>query len=152
MSEKMMPEEVKEAADKLGGEWIKASEFTGNGLVLQIAKSMEKVSSKYGALETDYLVKNEILEKGQTFRYSFNTSEGAERKIDSKSTPLFIGFKQVEELGVGDWVKVIRTGEREETRFTVEKVDAPLDAKPVSLRNKPDYPENSDEMAENIPF
>lgn len=121
----IFPEDVQEAADKIGGNWIKAAEFEGDGLVLQLIKPLEKVKStnpKYGAEEKDFLVKNEILEVGETFRYTFKTTEGTERQIDSKSTPMFIGFKQVEELGVGDWIKIVRTGKTDQTRFTVEKV------------------------------
>lgn len=123
-----IPKDVQEAADKAGGNWIKASEFEGKGLVLQVSKPMEKVKSnnpKYGAQEKDYLVKTEILEVGETFHYTFMTPEGNERQIDSASGPMFIGFKQCEELGVGDWVQITREGERSDTRFTVEKVDAP---------------------------
>lgn len=155
MSENMMPEDVKEASNKLVSNWLKGSDFEGVGLVLQIAKPMEKISSQYGAEEDDYLVENNILEKGQSFRYTFMDENGKERKIDSCSTPFFIGFKQVEELGVGDWVKVTRTGKTDKTRYSVEKVDheavAP-EVKQVSQRKKPDYPANADEMADGIPF
>jgi hypothetical protein len=123
-----IPQDVKDASDKLTSNWLKGSSFEGEGLVLQVAKPMEKVPSKYGAEEDDYLVENNILEKGQSFRYTFNDAEGRERKIDSCSTPFFIGFKQVEELGVGDWVKIVRTGKTDKTRYTVTKVDAPANA------------------------
>lgn len=120
-----MPKDVQEASNKLTSNWLKGSSFEGEGMVLQVAKPMEKISSQYGAEEDDYLVENNILEKGQSFRYVFNDMEGKERKIDSCSTPFFIGFKQVEELGVGDWVKIVRTGKTDKTRYTVTKVDAP---------------------------
>lgn len=128
MKESIFPDEVKEAADKMGGQWIKAEEFEASP-VLQVTKAMEKVKSrnpKYGADEKNYLVKQEILDIGETFHYTFKTSEGIERYIDSTSPALFIGFKQVEELGVGDWVKITRTGKTDQTRYAVEKVEQPL--------------------------
>jgi hypothetical protein len=122
------PEDVKEAANKIGNDWLKGEEFDGEGLVLQVVKPLEKVKSnnpKYGAQETDFLVKNDLLEVGETFRFTFMTPDGTERKFDTKSSPFFIGFKQCEELGVGDWVKITRTGKTTETRYEVVKVDAP---------------------------
>lgn len=142
----IFPDDVKEAADKIGGDWIKAGEFEGNGLVLKIAKPMEKVRAtnpKYGAQEADYLVKNELLEVGETFRFTFETADGSERKIDTKSTPFFIAFKQCadKEVGVGDWVLIQRTGKTDETRYTVEKVDEPtLTAKVPEAVKKGDIP------------
>lgn len=138
-----MPDDVKEASDKIGGDWIKASEFEG-GLVLQVAKPMEKVRAgnpKYGAQEADWLVKNEILEVGETFRFTFNSTEGLERKIDTKSTPFFIAFKNCEELGIDDWIQITRTGKTDETRYTVEKVDQPV----LSAKKSTAYPENTEE-------
>src|SRR5665213_2410504 len=114
------PDDVKEAADKIGGDWLKGSDFDG-GLVLQVSKPMEKIKSNnpmYGAQEDDFLVKQDILEEGETLRYTFTTPEGAEKKFDSKSAPFFLGFKQCEELGVGDWVNITRTGKTDKTRYT----------------------------------
>ncbi len=119
------PDEVKEAADKIGGEFIKAEEFKA-GLTLQLVKPLEKIVSRYGATEADFLAKNEILEVGQSFRYTFKTTDGEERKLDSKSAPFFLAFKQCEELGVGDWVHIERTGKtKDDTRYTVVKTDEP---------------------------
>lgn len=132
----VFPEDVREAAEKIGGDWIKGSEFEGEGLVLQVAKPMEKITSTnalYGATEDDFLVENNILTVGQSLRFTFTTPEGKERKIDTKSSPFFIGFKQCEDLGVGDWVRITRTGKTDKTRYTVEKVSAPVVApKPVA--------------------
>lgn len=123
----IFPDDVKEAADKMGGEFIKAAEFE-DGLILQVSKPMEKILSrnpKYGATKENYLVKQEILDVGETFHYEFQTPEGDKRSHDSTSSPLFIGMKQCEELGVGDWVKITRTGKTDQTRFAVVKVEAP---------------------------
>lgn len=121
-----MPDDVKEASSKVGGDWLKGQDFDGAGLVLKVAKPMEKIKSQYGAEEKDWLVTSEILAVGESFRYTFEDAEGKERKIDSSSTPFFIGFKQCEELGVGDWVSIVRSGKTDKTRYTVEKVDAPV--------------------------
>jgi hypothetical protein len=125
----IFPQDIKDASDKIGSDWIKGSEYDGDGLVLQFAKPIEKITPtnpKYGAEETDFLVKNEILEVGQTLRYVFTTADGTERKFDSASTPFFIGIKQCEDLGVGDWVHIVRTGKTDKTRYTATKVDKPL--------------------------
>lgn len=153
----IFPPDTREAVDKLSGDFIKAEEFEGEGLIIQFAKPLEKVVSKnpkYGADEKDFLLKNHILQLGQTFRYTFNTPDGRERKIDSKSSPLFLGFKMVEELGVGDWVHVKRTGKVSNTRYFIEKVEAPTNVTPVSQRNddKPiDYP-TEDINPDDVPF
>lgn len=144
----IFPDEVRKAADEIGGDWIKGGEFEGAGLVLQVVKPMEKIvasNPKYGAEEDNFLVKQEILEVGQTFRFTFKTPEGKERKIDSSSSPFFIGIKQCEELGVGDWVKIVRTGKTDKTRYTVEKVEAP------EVAPKTDYPEEEIDTS-SVPF
>lgn len=117
------PPDVQEASDKLASNWLKGSDFEA-GLTLQLTKPLEKVKSQYGAEADDYLVENNILAEGESFRYTFVDANGVEKKIDSCSTPFFIGFKQCEEVGVGDWVHIIRTGKTDKTRYTVEKVDA----------------------------
>lgn len=138
--------ETESRMQKAGGEWIKGEEFNGDGLTLQIVKveRMKANNPKYGALATDSIVKNEYLEEGETFRYVFKNKQGVERKIDSKSMPLFIGFSSVREaLEPGDWVHIKREGERDETRYYVEKVDAPFPQVPIA---------NDDIDPENIPF
>lgn len=122
----IFPPEVVASASQVGGKWIKASEFEGEGLTLKI-KKVEKVRAnnpKYGAEEKDYLVKNEILEVGETFKYLFEDAEGNEREHDSASTPMFIGFQQAELEG-GEWVKIRREGKMDKTRYFVEKIEAP---------------------------
>lgn len=131
----IFPPDVKDAAEKLSSNWLKASEFEGEGKILQFSKPIEKIKSQFGAEANDYLVENNILEEGETFRYTFTDTDGIERKIDSASTPFFIAVKQCEELGVGDWVHIIRIGKTDKTRYTVEKVDAPVSpAKPDEVK------------------
>lgn len=126
----IFPPDTQEAADKIESEWISPKEFDGEGRILQIVQPLEKMTApnpKYGAKPDDYLVKHSILSEGETFRYIFKTAQGNERKLDTKSSPLFIAFKQAsdEEVGVGDWVQITRTGETTETRYMVEKVEEP---------------------------
>lgn len=142
-----MPDDVKEASSKVGGDWLRGSDFDGAGLVLKVAKPMEKIKSQYGVEEKDWLVTSEILSIGESFRYTFEDADGKERKIDSSSTPFFIGFKQCEELGVGDWVSIVRTGKTDKTRYTVEKVDAP------SVSPRKDTPaEDTYDPSQDTPF
>lgn len=133
MTNDIFPSDVREASNKIESEWISPKEFDGKGLTLQFVKPLEKMKSinpKYGAKDDNYLVKHGVLEIGETFRYVFGTSRGNERQIDTTSSPLWIAFKQAsekegEELGIGDWCLITRTGETTETRYTVEKVEAP---------------------------
>lgn len=130
----IFPDDVKEPADKMGGQWIKAEEFE-SGPILQVTKAMEVVKSrnpKYGADEKNYLVKQEILKIGETFHYTFQTTDGVTRMIDSTSPALFIGIKNCEELGIGDWVKITRTGKTDQTRYEVVKVPAPANAPEIN--------------------
>lgn len=152
----IFPDDVREAADKMGGEFIKAAEFE-DGLVLQFSKPVEKIVSrnpKYGADEKNYLVKQEILAIGETFHYEFLTPEGDKRSHDSNSPALFIGLKQVEELGVGDWLKITRTGKTDQTRYTVERVEnANVEAKLAAQPGRAKYDtKEADEMSSGIPF
>lgn len=130
-------DEVMEAAEKLGGDWVKAEEFDGDGLILQAVKveRMKATNPKYGAQEADAIVKREILAEGETFKYYFKTTSGDDRKLDSKSFPLFIAFKEAE-TEPGDWVKIQRTGKASETRYTVTKVEKPVE--PAQQEINPD--------------
>lgn len=129
MNNDIFPSDVREAANKMGSDWWKGADFEGEGVVVQVVKPMEVVKSnnpKYGAQDTDFLVKQEILEVGETLRFTLKGTDGVEKQFDTKSAPFFIGFKQCEELGVGDWVKISREGKTTDTRYTVEKVDEPV--------------------------
>lgn len=122
MSKDLWPSDVRDAAAKMGGNWLKAEMFEGEGMVLTI-KSVEKVKStnpKYGAVATDYLYKNEVLELGETFHFIFVDSEGKEKMIDSKSSPLFIAMQQAQ-IEAGDTIHIKREGESEKTRYYVSK-------------------------------
>lgn len=129
-------EQAMEASEKLGSDWVKGEEFEGNGLVLQAVK-VERKQSKYGAQETESIVERQILNVGEVFHYTFKTPAGVERKMDSKSFPLFIGFKNAE-TEPGDWVKIQRTGKGGETRYTVTKVEKPVE--PAQDINPDDIP------------
>lgn len=153
MSNDIFPKEVRNAAEKMGGDWYKGSDFDGEGQIVQVAKAMEVVRSNnplYGAVETDFLVKQEIIEEGQTLRFTFKTASDGDKRFDTKSAPFFIAFKQCEELGVGDWVKITRTGKTDKTRYEVVKVDAPEVATgqpEVGTTQPADYPESAGEVA-----
>lgn len=153
MKEDLFPEDIREAANKMGSDWIKGEEFDGEGLVLQLQKKMEKIKSnnpKYGATEKDFLVKNEILEIGELLRFFFVTSDGQERKFDTKSSPFFIGFKQCEETGVGDWVKISRSGKGDKTRYVVEKWEKPDPLVKPKKAKQPEYPDEVN--PDDVPF
>ena len=142
MNNDFMPSDIREAADKMGNDFIKAVEFEGEGLILQVSQPMTKIRSnnpQYGAQDGDFLVKQEVLEVGDTFQYIFTDAGGNERKFDSKSAPFFLGFKSVDELKVGDWVKITRTGKTTETRYTIERAEKPT--------VQAEYPTSADEPA-----
>lgn len=113
-----------EKASAGSSKWIKATDFADKGLTLQIV-STEKVKSQYGASAESGLVEREILEEGESFRYSFKDVAGNERTHDSTSFPLFIGMQNAE-INFGDWLHITREGKGDKTRYSVEKVDAPV--------------------------
>lgn len=122
----LFDKETQEAASKMGGNFIKAAEFEGEGLTLQCV-SVEKIKSnnpKFGANEKDALYKQEILTEGETFKYTFKTPQGNERVLESKSMAAFIAFNGAE-LEPGDWVHVSKTGKMDDTRYEVKKVEQP---------------------------
>lgn len=108
-------------------DWLKGESFVG-GLILQVSEPMTvKVASKpeYGAQVTDFLVKNGTLKVGETCHFTFKDAAGEIKTFDTKSAPFFIGLQKVEELGIGDWVEITRTGKGTASRYSAEKVDAP---------------------------
>lgn len=103
-------------------EKIKAAEFE-KGLTLELV-SVEKTKSQFGAAEDSSIVERGILEEGEQFVYTFKDSEGLTRKHYSTSFPLCIAMQKAE-LNYGDWVLVKREGKSKDTKYTVEKVEAP---------------------------
>jgi len=107
--------------EDLSSQFLKGSDFE-EGLKLEIV-SVEKIKaskSKYGANELDYLYKSKILEKGETFRYTFLLN-GEEKIFDSKSAVFFIAFKNVNPE-TGDKVHIQREGEGIDTRYEISIV------------------------------
>lgn len=114
----------KDTLEKAGkSDWYTGADFEGNGLTLQI-KKVEKVKSQYGAKADSSMVEREILQEGETFRYTFADATGAEKNFDSDSMPFMIGMNGAE-FNFGDWLHIQRTGKLRDTRYTAEKVDAP---------------------------
>ena len=111
--------------EKVGkSEWLTGADFEGDGLVLKI-KSVEKVKSQYGAGADNAMVERAILQEGETFRYVFEDVGGNDRQFDSHSMPFMIGMTNAE-FNFGDWLFIKRTGKLRDTRYTPEKVDAPV--------------------------
>lgn len=105
-------------------DWYTGADFEGIGLTLQI-KGVEKVKSQFGASADSAMVEREILEEGQIFRYTFADASGEEKNFDSHSMPFMIAMTQAE-FNFGDWLLIKRTGKLRDTRYTAEKVDAPV--------------------------
>lgn len=134
----LFPPDVSNKMKAGGSDWLSGSDFEGEGMILQTV-SAEPVSSKYGVEEDDYWVQQDILQPGQTFRYTFKNFEGNERKWDTHSRPFAIGMEQAE-IEANDWVKIVRTGTAKNTRYTVSKIEAPVS----HAKDEP--------RPENIPF
>ena len=142
----LFDESTMEKAGK--NEWYTGEDCSGDGLTLQI-KNVEKVSSQYGAKADNGLVEREILEEGQIYRYTFADAEGKEKNFDSHSMPFFIAM-QGAEFNFGDWLLIKRTGKLRDTRYTADKVDAPVSQANPSLSDAIGSPDFSD--PKNIPF
>lgn len=76
---------------------------------------------RFGANEKDGLLKKDILQEGETFKYSFLTEEGQEKIYETKSTAFYVGIREANLQG-GEWVKISRKGKMEETRYKFEVV------------------------------
>lgn len=114
----------KDIMDKVGkSDWYTGADFEGDGLILQI-KKVDKVKSQFGATADNGMVERDILEEGETFRYTFADSKGEEKNFDSHSMPFMIGMQNAE-FNLEDWLHIKRTGKLRDTRYTVDKVDAP---------------------------
>ena len=142
------PEDVREAAAKMGGDWIDANEFEGEGLTLKCVSVTKIVGNnpKYAADEKNYLYKKGVLAIGEQFHYIFQNAEGVEQKFDSASAPLFIAF-QTAEIEAGDWVAITREGKATNTRYIVLKTVQPA---PVA-KNKVEYPTEGNNP-DKVPF
>ena len=118
----IFPPEVSEKMKS--SDWWSGEDFEGEGQVVQVV-SVEPVASAYGAAEDSYWVEQDILQVGQTFRYTLKDAEGVEKKWDSTSRPLAIGLQQAE-VEANDWIKLQRAGKGKDTRYTATKVEAPV--------------------------
>lgn len=143
----LLPDDIKEAASRIGGDYIKAAEFEGSGLTLKIVEPLEVQTAnnpKYGAEEKNYLVKQELLKEGECLKFVFQDTSGRKRVFNTTSAPFFIAFKQAadQEVSVGDWVKIVRTGKTDKTRFSVVKTEVASDT--ISQAKKTEYPERTE--------
>lgn len=110
--------------DKAGkSNWLVGADFE-NGQTLKI-KSVETVKSDFGASADSSIVEREILKEGEVFRYTFEDASGEEKVHDSHSMPFFIAM-QGAEFNFGDWLLIKRTGKLRDTRYTADKVEAPV--------------------------
>jgi len=122
----IVPEELRQPPE--GGKFIKASEFEGEGMVLEV-KGFETMVSKnptYGAIESDPLFEQGKLQKGECFCYTFMARDAdgldVERVVESKSIALFIAFSDTNP-DLGQRVRISKTGAGTSTRYKVELVE-----------------------------
>lgn len=113
-----------DAAEKMNKAKVKAAEFDGTGLTLQII-STERIKSQYGAEADASIVEKGILEEGEQFLFTFKDESGDERKLYSTSVPFFIGMQQAE-INLEDWLHIRREGVKDKTRYFVNMVEAPV--------------------------
>lgn len=65
-------------------------------------------------------------EKGNQVEFEFQREDGSQCFFTRKSYAGF-GFQlRTEKIEAGDWVKITRTGAGAETRYAMEKVEAPI--------------------------
>ena len=106
--------------------FLKADDFTAEGIELGFI-GMQKVKAndpQYGANEADWFYKtvkkdgSRLLDKGETFEYSFMADEG-EKIYTSKSAGFFIAMRSADPK-LGDKLLIKKTGEKRDTRYSVE--------------------------------
>lgn len=119
----MFDPETKKALANVSGSFLKGTDFE-EGQVLQFL-SVEKIKSQYGAEADHKMVEKGVLEEGQSFRFHFVTKDGSSKTFDTTSFPFVIGMNNAE-ISDGDWVKIVREGKGDKTRYTAEKTEAPV--------------------------
>ena|SRR3990167_4201572 len=95
--------------------YLKGADFEGNGLKLEVL-SVEKVTANEGFGAPRQMVG---LMAGETYRYTFLTSDNEEKIFDNHNPQLARYFLTLEE---GDKVVIKREGKGKETRWTVIKL------------------------------
>lgn len=102
--------------------YLKSGEFEGEGLELQFV-GMESVTANhpdYGANEADWLYKENKLQLGETFKYSFHN--GTEEKVyGTKSAGFFIAMRQADPA-LGDKLNISKSGENRNTRYAIKVI------------------------------
>lgn len=133
-----MPEEKKSAfsddllekvdkAQEKAKEEGKVSQFIKAGELIK--KEWEVVSieivvsndPRFGALEKDALLKQGILNEGETLRYTFKDDDGTDRRFESKGMAFYLGMKGAFPQP-GDRVQISKEGTMEKTRYHVSIV------------------------------
>lgn len=120
----IFPPDILEKLKNGSSDWLSGEDFGGDGITLQIV-SVEPVTNRFGVEEDHYYVQNDILKIGETFCYTFKDLEGNERKFSTHSRPFEIALTSAE-VETGNWLHIIRTGKLKDTRYTAEKVEAPV--------------------------
>jgi hypothetical protein len=100
--------------------FIKSSEFEGKGLILKVVgvEPIKANNPDYGATDKDWLCQKEILNEGETFRYTFLDESGQERIYNTKSAVFFISFKNLNPE-VDSRIIIKRIGKGRETEYHI---------------------------------
>lgn len=73
-------------------------------------------------ISADY-IDNQFKKGEKIFQYELIV-KGEEKMLNSESKRLATAMKKAN-IETNDWIKIVRTGEKFDTKYTVEKVDAP---------------------------
>jgi hypothetical protein len=126
----VIPKIYKEQNTAGGGEFLKASNFEGNGMTLEVKdfKVIRAKNADFGANSNDYLMTSGMLKEGETIRYTFRTMpdkdgfDGSDKTFDSKSVGFYISFSQLDPEK-GDKIHIAKTGTGKNTRYDISKVN-----------------------------
>ena len=127
---KVIPKEYREKTSTGSGEFLKAGNFEGSGMTLEIKdfKVIRAKNADFGANSNDYLMTSGMLKEGETIRYSFRTLpegdgfDGSDKTFDSKSVGFYISFSQLDP-DKGDRIHISKSGTGKNTRYEITKVN-----------------------------
>jgi len=115
-----MTEEKKLDWDAIEKKSFPESENREKKNYLRTSEFVEGEEYIYQLLSFEQGIKTDYWENG--FRFMLIGEDGEEYTFETNSQPIFYGFKGAN-LQIGDWFKIVRTGQMKETRYKMDKIE-----------------------------